>query len=63
MFRLNWSSRVKSVLIPNVPYFVTHTFQKMSTYFDRAKKKIKSLKIENLDQTSEKWTPPNTGQF
>ena len=39
MFRLNWSSRVKSVLILNVPYFVTLTFQKMSTYFDRAKLK------------------------
>ena len=28
----------------------------MSTYLDRAKKKVKSLKIENVDQTSEKRT-------
>ena len=41
-----------------------HTFsRKMSAYLDRAKKKVKSLKIENFDQTSEKWAPPNSGQF
>ena len=35
----------------------------MSTYLDRAKKKVKNLKTENFDQTSEKQTPPNSGQF
>ena len=29
----------------------------------RAKLKVKSLKIEYLDQTSENRTPPNSGQF
>ena len=37
--------------------------QKMSAYLDRAKKKVKSLKIENFDQTSEKRTPQNSGKF
>ena len=41
-----------------------HPFcQKMSTYLDRAKKKVKILKIEKFDQISKKWTPPNSGQF
>ena len=41
-----------------------HTFcQKIITYLDRAKKKVKCLKIENFDQTSEKQTPPNRGKF
>ena len=41
-----------------------HPFcQKISTYLDRAKKKVKSLKIKNFDQTSEKRTPPNSEQF
>ena len=36
----------------------------MPTYPDRVKKKkVKSLKIENFDQTSEKETPPNSGKF
>ena len=34
----------------------------MSTYLDRVKKKVKSLKIENFDQTSEKLTPPSFDQ-
>ena len=56
----SWSS---SVLILNIAHFLTLFCQKMSTYFERAKKEVKSLKIENFDQTSEKWTPPNSGQF
>ena len=35
----------------------------MSTYPDRAKKKVKILKIENFNQTSEKRTPPNCRYF
>ena len=35
----------------------------MPTYLDRAKKKVKSVKIENFDQTSKKQTPPNSEQF
>ena len=27
----------------------------MSTYLDRAKKKVKSFKIQNFDQTYKKW--------
>ena len=43
MFMLYWGSRLKSVLI-----LFPHPFcQKMSTYLDRAKKKVKSLKFEN----------------
>ena len=41
-----------------------HTFcRKIITYLDTAKKKVKYLKIENFDQTSEKQTPPNREQF
>ena len=60
---LYWSSRVKSVLILNIAFSLTLFCQKMSTYLDRAKKKVKSLDIENFDQISEKWTPPNSGRF
>ena len=35
----------------------------MSTCLDRAKKKLKSLKIETFDQTSKKRTPPNSGHL
>ena len=31
--------------------------------FCQKMKKVKSLKIENFDQVSEKRTPPNSGQF
>ena len=37
--------------------------QKMCTYLDTAKRKEKSSNIENFDQTSEKQTPPDRGQF
>ena len=50
---LYWSSRVIKVLILNIAYFLTVFVKKASTYFDRAKKEVKSLKIENFDQTSE----------
>ena len=41
-----------------------HPFcQDMSTFLDRANKKVKSLKTQNFDQTSEKRTPANSGQF
>ena len=57
---LHWSSRVESAKYSLFP----HAFcQKMSTYLDTAKKKEKSLKIKNFDQTSEKHTPPHSGQF
>ena len=60
MFMLYWSSRVKSVLILNIAYFVTFFVKKcLAAYLDRAKKNDKSLKIENFDQTSEKQTPLN----
>ena len=55
---LQWSSRVKSALIVNIAYF-PHPFcqnmQNMSTYLDKAKKKIKILKIEILTK------PPKSG--
>ena len=63
MFMLYWSSRVKNVFILNIAYFLTPFFQKMTTYLDRANKKVKSLKIDNFDQTSGNRTPPNNGQF
>ena len=45
-------------------FLFPHPFcQKMSTYLDTVRKKVKSLKIENFDQTSEKQTFPNSGQF
>ena len=37
--------------------------QKMSTYLHWLKKKVKSLKIENFDQTSKKRTPPSSRKF
>ena len=37
--------------------------QNMSAYIDRAKKKVRRLKIENFDQASKKRTPANSGQF
>ena len=41
-----------------------HPFcEEMFTYLDRAKKKVKSLKTENFNQTPEKRTPPNRRQF
>ena len=55
---LHWSSRVKSVLILNMAYFLT-----LFLYLDREKKKVESLKIKNFDQTSEKSRPPNSGKF
>ena len=63
MFMLYWSPRVKSVLVLNRAYFLTLFCQKMSTYLDRAKEKVKNLKTDNFDQTSENRTPPNSGQF
>ena len=60
---LYWSSGVKCVLILNIAYFLTIFVKKTSTCLDRATKKVKSLKIENFDQNSEKRTPPNSGQF
>ena len=41
--------------------FPHHFCQKMSTCTDRAKKNVKSLKIENFDQTSEERTTLNSG--
>ena len=57
------SSRVKSVHILNIASFITLFCQKKYTGLDRARKKVKSLNIENFYQTSEKRTPPNSGQF
>ena len=52
---LYWSSRVKCSY--STYSLFPHPFcQKTSTYLDRAKKKVKSLKIKNFDQTSEKRT-------
>ena len=45
-------SSVKSVLILNIAYFFTFFVRKGSTYLHRAKKKVKSLKIENFNETS-----------
>ena len=59
---LYWSLRVKFVLILNIAYFLT-LFARKCLHILTEQKKVKSLKIENLDQTSEKRTPPNSGQF
>ena len=55
-----WSARVKSVLIINIAYFAILFVRKC---FDKAKKKVKILKIENFGQTSKKRAPPNSAQF
>ena len=61
---LYWSSRDVQKCSYSKYSLFTHPFrQKMSTYLVRAKKKVKSLKIERFDQTAEKRTPPNSGQF
>ena len=62
MFMLYWSSRVTSVLILNIAYFPTLSVRKC-LHILIEQKKTKSLKTENFDQTSEKWTPLNSGQF
>ena len=62
MFMLYWSSRVTSVLILNIAYFPT-LFVRKCLHNLIAQKKAKSLKTKNFDQTSEKWTPRNSGQF
>ena len=59
MFMLYRSSRVKSVLILNIAYFLTLFVRK---YLDRAKKKVKSLKIENFDQASDLQIADNFDQ-
>ena len=55
---LHWSSRVKSVLILNIAYFLT-----LLLYFDREKKKVESFKVKTFDQTSEKRRHANSGKF
>ena len=50
---LYYSSRVKSVLTLNIAYFLTLFVRKC---LDRANEKVKSLKIENFDETSKKRT-------
>ena len=62
MFMLYWSSRVTSVLILNIAYFPTLSVRKC-LHILIEQKKTKSLKTENFDQASEKWTPLNSGQF
>ena len=62
MFMLYWSSRATSALILNIAYFPTLSIRKCVHNLIE-QKKAKSLKTENFDQTSEKWTPLNSGQF
>ena len=60
MLMLYYSSRVKSVITLNIAYFLTRFVKKC---LDRANEKVKSLKIENFDETSKMWTLPNSGKF
>ena len=60
MLMLYYSSRVKSVLTLNIAYFLTLFVRKC---LDRANEKVKSLKIENFDETSKMRTLPNSGKF
>ena len=52
---LYWSSRHQTVLLT--------LFVRKCLHILIEQKKVKSLKTENFDQTSEKQTPPNSGQF
>ena len=62
MFMLYWSSRVKSVFILNIAYFLTLFVRKCLHILIKQRKRQK-LKTENFDQKSEKQTPPNSEQF
>ena len=65
IFTLYWSLEFKRWKCCYSKYSLfPHPFrQKMSTYFDKAKKKVKRLKIENFAHLSKKRTPPKSGKF
>ena len=62
MFMLHWSSRVKSVFILNIAYFL-NLFVRKCLHILIKQRKTKKLKTENFDQKSEKRTSPNSKQF
>ena len=62
MFMLYWSSRVKSVFILNIAYFL-NLFVRKCLHILIKQRKTKKLKTENFDQKSEKRTSPNSKQF
>ena len=62
MFMLHWSSRVKSVFILNIAYFL-NLFVRKCLHILIKQRKTKKLKTDNFDQKSEKRTSPNSKQF